>query len=41
MIKTHCRTNKEGQTLCMGSRAREGIQKGQAKVNQPTCVAPA
>ena len=32
---------EEGQTLCMGSRAREGIQRGQIKVNQPTCAAPA
>ena len=32
---------KEGQTFCMGSRAREGIQRGQVKVNQPTCAAPA
>ena len=34
-------TNKEGQTLCMGSRAREGIQRGHANVNQPTCAAHA
>ena len=41
LLKPIVELTRKGRLLCMGSRARESIQRGQIKVNQPTCTTSA